>query len=480
MKRKSLYAVILLLVLLAQTALVSAATIQKVRYSQNLERIRIVFDVDALPEYDAAFQENPAQISLDFADTLNKSGITQLKYNDPLLEMIQFRQTDGKQLKMLASLKSNAAYQVFTLKNPNRVILDIKKGGEADKPQEEAAMETEPASGVKYRMLKRYGDDGPITAHILEVDPSKGYSIKPTIGNGENLGVATLSEMTERSNSLAGINAAYFSPDGGIYGLLKIDGNIVSVPDTLRTAAAIMPDGKVQIGQTEYNGTVTLPDKRKIAISGVNCERNEDTLILYNKYYGASTETNAYGTEYRITGNKVTAIGKGNMALDENSVVLSCHGNAEIALAGLKVGDNIKIDHSLDSLWEKASYVAGAGPTLVKDGSVYLTTKVESFGGDVAGGRAPRTALGVTKEGRILLVVVDGRQSHSIGMTLLELALFMQDLGVKDAMNFDGGGSSEMVLQGRILNRPSDGRERRVGNALVVVPLKMMYNQPKK
>ena len=478
MKKICLCTIALLLSLVLQASSVSAATIQKVRYSQNLERIRIVFDVDVLPEFDAAFQEKPVQISLDFIDTLNKSGITQLKYNDPLLDTIQFRQSDAKHLKLLANLKNNATYQVFTLKNPNRVILDIKKT--ADKPQEEQLQEAEPAPGVKYKLLKRDGDDGPITAHILDVDPAKGYSIKPTLGNGDSLGVATLSEMAERSKSLGGVNAAYFSPDGEIYGLLKIDGALVSVPETLRTAAAIMPDGKVRIEQAEYAGTITLPDKRKIAISGLNCERNADTLILYNKYYGSSTETNDYGTEYRIANNKVTAIGKGNMNLDDGSVILSCHGNAEAAMSGLKVGDSVKIEHSLGQTWEKAVYAAGAGPTLVRDGSVYLTTKVENFGGDVAGGRAPRTALGVTKDGHILLVVVDGRQAHSIGMTLLELAVFMQELGVKDAMNFDGGGSSEMVLQGRVVNSPSDGRERRVGNALVVVPLKMMYNQPKK
>jgi exopolysaccharide biosynthesis protein len=68
-----------------------------------------------------------------------------------------------------------------------------------------------------------------------------------------------------------------------------------------------------------------------------------------------------------------------------------------------------------------------------------------------------------------LLVVVDGRQpSHSIGMTLLELAKLMQDLGAKAALNLDGGGSSEMVIGEEFVNRPSDGRERLVGDALVI------------
>jgi exopolysaccharide biosynthesis protein len=69
-------------------------------------------------------------------------------------------------------------------------------------------------------------------------------------------------------------------------------------------------------------------------------------------------------------------------------------------------------------------------------------------------------------------VVLDGRQSNSIGLTLLELAKFMQELGSVDAMNLDGGGSSEMVIKGKVVNKPSDGRERRIGDALLVIPSK--------
>ena len=65
-------------------------------------------------------------------------------------------------------------------------------------------------------------------------------------------------------------------------------------------------------------------------------------------------------------------------------------------------------------------------------------------------------------------MVVDGRQSASVGMSLGELANFFQRLGVDSAMNLDGGGSSSMVVRGRVVNHPSDGFERSVTNALLV------------
>ncbi|QJE95354.1 phosphodiester glycosidase family protein [Luteolibacter luteus] len=85
----------------------------------------------------------------------------------------------------------------------------------------------------------------------------------------------------------------------------------------------------------------------------------------------------------------------------------------------------------------------------------------------------PRTALGVSREGLyVYLLVVDGRQQgFSEGMTLVELAEWMKQLGCWDAMNLDGGGSSTMVIKGgdgapKILNSPSGGSQRSVGNHL--------------
>lgn len=88
--------------------------------------------------------------------------------------------------------------------------------------------------------------------------------------------------------------------------------------------------------------------------------------------------------------------------------------------------------------------------------------------------RHPRTAVGLADNGETLvLVVVDGRrEGEASGMSLLELANLMQGLGCRDALNLDGGGSSEMALrdpktgQLQVVNHPSDGRERAVANVL--------------
>jgi len=82
--------------------------------------------------------------------------------------------------------------------------------------------------------------------------------------------------------------------------------------------------------------------------------------------------------------------------------------------------------------------------------------------------RHPRTAVGRTKQGEVLWITVDGRQPHSQGASLSELAQIMARYGAVDAINLDGGGSTTLVVRNLIVNSPSDGTERPVSNAWLV------------
>ena len=97
----------------------------------------------------------------------------------------------------------------------------------------------------------------------------------------------------------------------------------------------------------------------------------------------------------------------------------------------------------------------GAGPALVSDGKVRVTTNEEVFFNSAIPDTHPRTAAGIRSDGTLLLVVVDGRQPLSRGVDLDQLAALMADLGAEEALNLDGGGSSSLYVKGRLLNRPS-------------------------
>ena len=82
--------------------------------------------------------------------------------------------------------------------------------------------------------------------------------------------------------------------------------------------------------------------------------------------------------------------------------------------------------------------------------------------------RHPRSALGFNDE-KLFLIVIDGRQSgYSMGMTLYQMADFFNDIGIKHAINFDGGSSSALWALGRIVNRPAHGYERRIFNVALI------------
>ncbi len=85
----------------------------------------------------------------------------------------------------------------------------------------------------------------------------------------------------------------------------------------------------------------------------------------------------------------------------------------------------------------------------------------------------PRTAVAKLKDGKFLMVTVDGRSESSGGMSLQQLAEFLLEQGATDAMNLDGGGSTTMFLNGKVVNHPSDKEgERSVGDAILVFPRK--------
>jgi len=115
----------------------------------------------------------------------------------------------------------------------------------------------------------------------------------------------------------------------------------------------------------------------------------------------------------------------------------------------------------------------GGGPVLVKDGQVHVTYNEEIFWGSGVGrdNRDPRTAAGVTSDGKAILLVADGRYTASQGLSLPELAEVMIDLGSVEAINLDGGGSSQMTVGTDLVNRPTGGTfQRPVATFLAVMP----------
>ena len=334
-------------------------------------------------------------------------------------------------------------------------------------PDQPAVEEVE---GVEFKVVHRNG----VMAFALIADHEK-YELRPALARGIIPGRATVKSMS--SGALAAINASYFGLSGEIYGLTKVDGTIVGTTYYTRSAIGINVDGSTVFGRVAYKGLLRL-NGTSVNVGGVNCESGADSLVVYNNYQGATTRTNDFGTEVIVDRDGVVQsvnVDKGNAVIPAGGYVLSGHGTGTIELKKLRAGDRVEFEQSIIDAdgagdFNVAWQVIGAGPRLVRDGRVYVNVVQEEFPSDIRVGRAPRSAVGVTKYGDYIFAVVDGRQAHSKGCTLNEWAtILLNDFGAVNAINLDGGGSTELVVRDSIVNSPSDGKERPVADALLLV-----------
>lgn len=442
-----------------------ATFLDKVRYHADQDMFRIVLELTAIPAYTVSLTEAPHQVEIELPDTVNRSAVAQMSFPDPFIDKIQFVDLGGGRFKAIVSLKQTVLPKISVLASPTRLVIDLLKNYQSKN-------EYVIAPGLIYREFTTGRSAGPVKAHLLEVDFKAGYALRPVLSNDSVAGIEAMSEMASRANSVAMINGPYYMRNGEILGLMKIDRTLVSTADTPRTSFGVLPDGKLIFDTPIYSGHVELPDKTTIPIDGVNRGRGQSELILYNTYYAYWTLTAGGGREYIVRDGRIVDIRADNSVIPEGAVVLSVSGRQAWLMEDLKIGDPLKIVQTLGPVWDKVIQAVGAGPRLIKNGEPYVTTLGEEFGSDVAGGRAPRTALGITREGKALLLVVDGRRKTSVGFTLLELAQFLLEQGAVEAMNLDGGGSSQMIVGDQIVNTPSDGRERKLGAAIAVIKTK--------
>lgn len=175
-------------------------------------------------------------------------------------------------------------------------------------------------------------------------------------------------------------------------------------------------------------------------------------LAINGDYYGAQERGYVLrnGVLYRASAQSGT-----------DALVIGADGNFRIINESETSADTLV----REGAWQVLTF----GPALIKDGQVTVSSSDEV-------GRAmtsnPRTAIGQISEGHYLLVVSDGRTKESAGLSLRQLAELMQSLGAQIAYNLDGGGSSTMVFQGRVVNNPTTNgrslRERSVSDIVYI------------
>lgn len=347
--------------------------------------------------------------------------------------------------------------------------------------------------GVAYR---EYSRPGPVRIFVLEVDRDR-PELDLTLGWPDNhrgytrrattRAIAARADRAADTTVVAAINASFFGPVPVVIGLTIAEGEPLQPPAGVYDTAVIHDDRSATIVEDvqPQPGAVTLGDGPPLVVHTYNQLPQADQIVAYSSSWGALVVDDAVtqvaaivlndmhgtielGNEWQAT---VTTVHTGDAARTgrvprEGLALLATGKFADVVRQRLSAGDTLRgcIGDAKPALRDVDIALTGLG-WLVHDGKPNTDNWPQyAFHNQ----RHPRTVLGWNKQ-HWLLVAIDGRSDKSVGMDFAEMATFMiGELHAEEALNLDGGGSTTMVVRGRVCNTPSDGRERAVGNALLV------------
>ena len=323
----------------------------------------------------------------------------------------------------------------------------------------------------------------PRRTFVLRVDLSEKLTLDITIADAALPSADQISDVVNRAGGIAGVDGAYTN-NGRPMNTFAQDGELVQTPTKFGPIFGVTRDETVaRFGRSDID--VSLTDLSSGRVYDVDRWNQglpaPDELAGFSPLGGTLEEPPPFSCSVRLLPQgpprvadpdgvdrtyvvDATACRETPLARQGGIVLSATPATKEAAeLLALSPGTEMLLHWTVG--WPNVFDVVAGGPLLLRDGEVATTCDRS------CGGTHPRTGVGVTESGSIVLVVIDGRQAGwSRGVTLTRFARIMRDLGAVSALNLDGGGSSVMVVDGEVVNRPSDGRERALSNAIVILP----------
>lgn len=322
-------------------------------------------------------------------------------------------------------------------------------------------------SGVKHIKLTKYYSGRPVRINVVEVDMklAKDFELTPALSSDSTLkSRRTITTIAKNNNAIVALNGTYFKPQTGVpLGTLMINQKMYTGPIYDRVALGIFEDS-FDIARLQLDATIKGSGKT-INVNNINQPRMLSTHVLvytpeWGKYSPAAPK---YGVGLQVIDNKITKASANAVEIPQNGYVIS--GPKSILYALLDKKD-VELSIKTNPDWDGVKHIISGGPYLVKNGEVFVDMTAQRL--QAIGGRNPRSAIGYTKDNNFIFVAVDGREGSSIGMTLMELANFMQSIGCVGAINLDGGGSTVMYVNGRVVNKPQQTGGIPLSNAIIL------------
>lgn len=340
------------------------------------------------------------------------------------------------------------------------------------------------AAGVEYAEVRREFSGKPVDIDLIRLDLRK---VRLDVHHAMDaaIGLETTSSIAMRHKAIAAINAGFFRLDksqfaGDAAGILMIDGKLLSEP--VNDRIQILIDNRrdrtnILFGRTTLSLALKIGNET-VDLSGINRERRKDDIVIYTPEFGRTTLTGNDGIEIVVARGRVASISMdlGNSVIPADGFVVSASGSLRQALTdAARNSTPVSIIRKWDSLPPEVAKdrseldITNGVPLLIRNGKIDITWQQEKTNMAFVETRHPRTAVAKLQDGKFLMLTADGRSEASGGLGLQDLAEYMLELGATDAMNLDGGGSTTMFLDGKVVNKPSDKEgERKVSDAILV------------
>ncbi|MGH2737452.1 MAG: phosphodiester glycosidase family protein, partial [Actinomycetota bacterium] len=325
--------------------------------------------------------------------------------------------------------------------------------------------------------------------YVLKVDAKRIPRLDVSLSNDLLPGREKTRNMAKRHKAVAGINGDFGMPSGRPSHTFAEDGDLKQVSFAVAPTFAMTQD-EATVNIARPFETVTAVEHDDWPVDRWNFGEPGATEISAYTPAAGSLElppANACSARLQAAGGQRWAPGLAGVQVDYAVTEVTCSttamaapGPGQVVLSGqpgtdggilvgsLSIGETVTLTWSIG--FAGVLDTVGGTPLLVENGAAVVpkpcTTSICKT--------HPRTGIGVTPSGRILMVVVDGRREGSRGVTLVRFAKVFLKLGASFAMNLDGGGSSTMVVRGKkgglkVVNQPSDGGQRKVSSAVLVI-----------
>ncbi len=364
-------------------------------------------------------------------------------------------------------------------------------GGEYETLGHTYENEYELASGLTYKEILSNNDGTVQHAFVFEYESNLGTDIISVAGDSV-YGTDKLSELVSSAEAqgkyvLGGINGDFFSTKTGVPMGLMISEGVLITNDDGQSAIGMTENGSILVGRTEV--VITLDNgNSKMPISYLNKYPSAYNSYLLTNDFSHSSKSTSESKEIIIeVGTVRPRIGQSikglvrevrtdaiDTIIPDGCMLISINNQSEhyASFDSVEVGQEVRISFDAVSGWEDVEFAIGGSDVIVMNGEVVPGVDNE-YHETVAN---PRTAVGITAQGKLIFYAVDGRNSGmSTGQRLTTTAKTLIELGCVYAMNLDGGGSTTVMARlpgnssAELQNRPSDGVERKLGNAFLFI-----------